>query len=72
MSEQLYANESYQRALLTEGTREEILAWLQWNDRNGCYTDEQCAADGMPSVWTLEQAREEMAQACGFVEDKRC
>lgn len=28
--------------------RRSILLWLQWNDRNGCYVDEACRAEGIP------------------------
>lgn len=26
-------------------TRGECIAWLQWNDRNGCYSDADCDAE---------------------------
>lgn len=28
--------------------RKKILNFLQWNDRNGCYTDENCDLEGFP------------------------
>lgn len=27
-----------------------ITEFLQWNDRNGCYTDENCDLEDIPSV----------------------
>lgn len=27
-------------------SRERCITWLVWNDRNGCYTDEDRAAEG--------------------------
>lgn len=29
----------YQQELLRKGTREQLIAWLRWNDPNGIYTD---------------------------------
>lgn len=44
--------------------RTSILQWLQWNDKNGCYTDDHSAADEMESL-TLHEARLLYAQvAC--------
>lgn len=37
-------------------TRDELLAFLVWNDRNGVYTDEDCEAEGY-ELLTLETAR---------------
>ena len=28
-------------------SRDDLIAILVWNDRNGCYTDEQCAVEDM-------------------------
>lgn len=35
--------------------RESLIAWLTWNDRNGCYTDEDCDCEGLPRL-SLESA----------------
>lgn len=40
-------NVFYCERLLNSMTREEIIAFLAWNDHNGIYTDEQSARDGM-------------------------
>lgn len=48
-----------QRWLLTEGSREEIIEWLVWNDGNDVYTDEDSAAEGYEPL-TLESARKTM------------
>jgi hypothetical protein len=43
-------------ALLSSGTREDIIAWLVWNDRNGIYTDEDSVLEDYLPL-TLESAR---------------
>ena len=35
--------------------RKKILQFLQWNDRNGCYTDENCDLEEVPRM-TYEEA----------------
>lgn len=52
----LYQTTAYQEKLLGDGTREQIIEWLIWNDPNGCYSDANaCAADYEPL--TLDGAR---------------
>jgi hypothetical protein len=34
-----------------------MIRWLQWNDRNGCYTDADCDLEGIERL-TLETALE--------------
>lgn len=46
----------YQEWLLLEGSRDEIIGWLVWNDANGTYTDEASDCEGMERL-TLETAR---------------
>ena len=46
------ANVSY-----SHSGREVLLAWLQWNDPNGCYMDDLAAAEGfapmsIADAWT--------------------
>lgn len=48
-----------QEDILINGTREQVIAWLAWNDANGVYTDEDSEAEGLDPL-TLEQAREYM------------
>ncbi len=48
-----------QLQILSSGSREEIIAWLVWNDRNGIYTDPDSRLEGYPPL-TLESAREQM------------
>ena len=48
-------------------TREELIDWLCYNDTNGCYTDEDCDAEGLPRL-TLETARD---QVLTTVEDEQ-
>ena len=31
----------------TEGNRLNLIEFLQWNDRHGCYTDENCDLEGI-------------------------
>jgi hypothetical protein len=37
--------------------REQLIAWLTWNDRNGIYTDEDSEREGFEPI-TLEEAKE--------------
>jgi len=41
---------------LESKTRGELISWLCWNDPNGCYTDEECDAEGIPRL-TVETAK---------------
>lgn len=41
-------SKDFHNYLIEKGTREEIIEWLQWNDSNGCYSDEMSIAEGMP------------------------
>ena len=53
----LYHSKDYQQAILEAADRDAIIAWLCWNDRNGCYTDEDCKAEGLkPMPVDLAQA----------------
>jgi hypothetical protein len=38
-------------------SRDSLINWLCWNDKNGCYTDEQSDMEDMPRL-TLEEAQE--------------
>jgi len=31
-------------------SRDSLITWLVWNDRNGCYTDIDCANEGMEKL----------------------
>ncbi len=42
---------------LEKFNREELIAWLCWNDRNGVYTDEASEREGFEPI-TLEEAKE--------------
>jgi hypothetical protein len=55
----LFLERSVQEWLLTNGSREEIIEWLVWNDGNGVYTDRDSEAEGYPLL-TLETARAAM------------
>jgi hypothetical protein len=41
---------AYQLSLLANGSRTALTEWLQWNDANGVYTDEDCQAEGLQSM----------------------
>jgi hypothetical protein len=44
-------------------TREQLIEWLCWNDRNGIYTDEDCEEEGidpMSREYALELATEQI------------
>lgn len=55
--------ESVQSAILRDGSRDQIICWLEWNDRNGCYSDAECDSQGIPRL-TIETARECMRAEC--------
>ena len=57
----LYGNQDFQRVLLRSDDRDAIIAWLCWNDPNGCYTDEDSEAEGLPRL-TLNSAKRTMAR----------
>ena len=42
--------------LLTRYTREALIAWLQWNDPNGAYSDEDAWREGQPPLTHGEAA----------------
>ena len=60
-----YAGTNYdpfvQLDILDNGTRDDIIAWLCWNDANGCYTDTDSDLEGLPRL-TLDDAREIMSR----------
>ena len=49
----------FQLNLLRNGSRDEIIHWLCWNDPNGCYSDAEAKAEGIPKL-TLGEAKEIM------------
>jgi hypothetical protein len=55
----LFQSHKFQMELIEQGSREQILHWLTWNDPNGVYVDEHSSAEGK-SPLTLEQARDIM------------
>ena len=57
-----YRNPTVQARLLETGTREEIIAWLMWNDANGVWSDEDSEAEGWKPI-TLEAARTAMRKS---------
>ena len=42
--------------LLATGTRADLLAYCQWNDRHGVWSDTDCAAEDMEPA-TVEELR---------------
>jgi len=47
-----------QPSISDTSTREELIAWLEWNDPNGVYSDEDCVAEwGEGEVMTLPEAQ---------------
>jgi len=40
-----------------EQLRLALIAWLEANDRNGCYSDDDCIAEGFP-IMTIAEAME--------------
>lgn len=55
----IFHDKEHQVRLLLNGTREQLIEWLAWNDPNGTYTDKDSVAEGI-AVLTLERAREIM------------
>lgn len=54
-----YQSREFQELLVEVGSREQIIAWLQWNDPNGVYADRDSEIEEMACL-TLEKAREIM------------
>ena len=46
-------------------TREQCIALLQWNDPNGCYTDEASIREGYAPM-TTDEARERLESVARF------
>lgn len=46
----------FQLNLLRNGSRDEIIRWLCWNDPNGCYSDDDSKSEGLP-ILSLGQAQ---------------
>lgn len=42
--------------LLATGTRADLLAYCQWNDRHGVWSDDDCAAEGIEPA-TVDELR---------------
>jgi hypothetical protein len=47
----------FQQQFLREATRDDLIAWLCWNDPHGIYTDADSLVESLPRV-TLAAARE--------------
>ena len=56
-----YHDPDFQQQLLCAGTRDELIAWLCWNDSNGTYTDRDSQIEDM-ELLPLERARQIMRQ----------
>lgn len=39
-----------QLRIISNGTREDVIYWLAWNDANGCFTDQDCIDEGLPKL----------------------
>jgi hypothetical protein len=52
-------NEDELRDELKKWTRQDLINWLQWNDRNGVYDDEQSMAE-IGQIMTFEEGVEIM------------
>lgn len=53
--------------LSAESSREVVLDWLQWNDANGCFTDERAAVEDFDPM-TLDEAWSLVFEALGVTE----
>lgn len=54
-----YHDHATQLRIICKGTRDDIVAWLKWNDPNGTYTDEDSAAEGIDPIG-YDSARDTM------------
>jgi len=59
-----FAIQSVIDSIIASNDRDRIIAWLQWNDRNGIYSDADCDNEGLPKL-TLEMAKEYMITQIG-------
>lgn len=59
LTQLLFLDADFQGWLLAHASREQIIEWLVWNDRNGIYTDQDSVLEGYPHL-TLEIARAAM------------
>lgn len=55
----IFMNECELREELKTWTRKDLINWLQWNDRNGIYDDEQSMAE-IGQIMTFEEGIEIM------------
>jgi hypothetical protein len=55
----IFMNEDELRDELKKWTRQDLINWLQWNDRNGVYDDEQSMAE-IGQIMTFEEGVEIM------------
>jgi hypothetical protein len=53
-----------QRDILLNGSRDDIIQWLRWNDPNGVWSDEDSTAEGLIPM-TLQKAQRYMRNAIG-------
>lgn len=63
-----YRSFDMQQQILTNGSREMVIHWLEWNDPNGVYSDADSIAEGLAPL-TLEQARKLMKEQLDWIED---
>ena len=57
-----YHDPDFQRRVLRNGTREDLINWLSWNDPNGIWTDHDSIVEDK-SPLTLDDARQWMSKA---------
>lgn len=55
------------QAEVSQWSRDTVIGWLNWNDSNGIWTDEDSIAEGMQPM-TVEEARNYMIKI--LVEDR--
>ena len=46
----IFAVEYVQKSIFASNNRDMIIAWLQWNDPNGCYSDDDSDAEDLPRL----------------------
>ena len=64
-----YQDRTYQLWLLSSGSQADVVAWLQWHDPQGSYTDSASDLAGMSRL-SLRAARNIMRSMLGAMQPK--
>ena len=56
--------ESLLAEVLKNSSRQDLIDFMVWNDRNGCFTDQECEEEGLP-ILTFEDASNLISDTIG-------